>query len=163
MYPTTPWEPVLSPVLDGRKVREEQTGLSGRHLAAWRTLRRVYVLEEVWGVVGGRVHLRRHRRDAEQVRRKGLQAGLHLRWGSLRIQPGRLVLRMQDDGHTVVDLGYQTVRCSRKDGKGAPGAWLPIPPHTPYPRKGKRLARLQSNPVGHLALPGPLPFVKAVR
>src|SRR5437773_165756 len=67
MYSTAPWEPVSSPVLDGCKVREEQTGLSGCHLAAWRPLRRVHVLEEVWGVVGGRVHLRRHRSEAEQV------------------------------------------------------------------------------------------------
>src|SRR5438093_6005602 len=104
MYSTAPWEPVSSPVLDGCKVREEQTGLSGCHLAACRPLRRVHVLEEVWGVVGGRVHLRRHRSEAEQVCRKGLQAGLRLRWGGRRIQPGRLILWMQDDGHTVVDL-----------------------------------------------------------
>jgi hypothetical protein len=62
-----------------------------------------------------------------------------------------------------VDLRHQAIGLSGNDGKAAPGTTLPILSHTPNPRKGKRLACFQGDPVGHLALAGPLPFVKAIR
>lgn len=156
---------VTTPGLDGCKVRKEQTGFRSGLLLVQCTRRpgMRHAFEEVWGVIGGRVDLGRHRREAQQVYRNGLEAGLGLRWGGLRIQPGRLILWRQDDGHAVVNLGDQAIGCGRDDGKGTPWAVLPILPHAPDPRKGKRLARLQSDPIGELALAGPPPFVKTVR
>src|SRR5262245_5181994 len=97
------------------------------------------------------------------MRQKGLQARLGLRWSRLRVQPRRLILWRQYDGHAVVDVRDQAVGLRGNDGKAAPGAPLPILPHAPDPRKGKRLAGLQGDPIEHLALAGALPFVKTVR
>jgi hypothetical protein len=62
-----------------------------------------------------------------------------------------------------MDLRDQAVGLRGQDGKAAPGTSLPILPHAPDPRKGKRLACFQSDPIRHLALAGALPFVKAIR
>jgi hypothetical protein len=51
-------------VLDRGRVRKEPTSLRGRLLLAECTRRHVHVLQDLWTVMSGRVHLGRHRPDA---------------------------------------------------------------------------------------------------
>jgi hypothetical protein len=43
----------IEPVLDKRRVREEETGFSRGLLFAWCALRHVHALQELWAVIGG--------------------------------------------------------------------------------------------------------------
>ena len=52
------------------------------------------------------------------MRRQGLQARQGVRRGSLRVQPDPLILRRQDDGHAVVELGYQAIGGGGEHGEG---------------------------------------------
>ena len=65
----SPGHAAMAPVLNGCRVRKEQTGFGGGLLLVQRTLKSVlrHALEKVWGVICRRVYLRGHRGDAQQV------------------------------------------------------------------------------------------------
>jgi hypothetical protein len=80
----------------------------------------------------------------------------------VEIEPGGLILLPEDHRHSGVNLGNQGIGLSGEDGESRVYLTLGIMHRTPDPGEGKRLLRLQGNPVRDLALTRTFPLIEAI-